>query len=163
MTSSDIFWKKCSACKKSIDFGSIYYVCNVSTCNGQRTGYVFCSVRCFDSHIPGARHKNAGAIEKTAPKTSGSPSSVGQAQKFFVRSSVPESTIGESTSSDDVLVIASRLKSYIQDRSGYNTSASVMNALSNHLRILCDRAIDEARADGRKTVMDRDFSFLKKL
>ena len=63
------FWKKCSTCKKPIAFGKNYYVCSVSTCNGQRTGYVFCSVLCFESHVPGARHKNAGAIEKTAPSS----------------------------------------------------------------------------------------------
>lgn len=62
------FWRKCSSCKKPIALGATYYVCSVSTCNGQRTGYVFCSVLCFESHVPGARHKNAGAIEKTAPK-----------------------------------------------------------------------------------------------
>lgn len=63
----------------------------------------------------------------------------------------------------EVLVIASRLKEYIQARSDYNTSASVMDVLSAHLRILCDRAIDQARSEGRRTVMDRDFEFLKDL
>lgn len=62
------FWRKCSTCKKPIGLNSPYYVCSVSTCNGQRTGYVFCSVTCFESHVPGARHKNAGAIEKISPK-----------------------------------------------------------------------------------------------
>ncbi|MFZ4405216.1 MAG: hypothetical protein ACOYOK_14035 [Pseudobdellovibrionaceae bacterium] len=62
------FWKKCSACKKPIDWGKKYFICSVSTCNGQRTGYVFCSVGCFETHVPGAKHRNAGAIEKMAPK-----------------------------------------------------------------------------------------------
>ncbi len=61
----------------------------------------------------------------------------------------------------EVLVIASRLKDYIQARADYSTSASVMDVLSDHLRILCDRAVDNARAEGRKTVLDRDFAFLK--
>ncbi|HEY8271897.1 MAG TPA: hypothetical protein VIG33_13485 [Pseudobdellovibrionaceae bacterium] len=65
---SQNFWRKCSTCKKPIGLGAPYYVCSVSTCNGQRTGYVFCGIQCFESHVPGARHKNAGAIEKTAPK-----------------------------------------------------------------------------------------------
>lgn len=43
-----------------------------------------------------------------------------------------------------------------------NTSGGVMDVLSDYVRVLCDRAIDNARADGRKTVMDRDFEFLKK-
>ena len=58
------FWRKCSSCKKPIALKSKYYVCSVSTCNGLRTGYVFCSVACFERHLPGARHKQAGAIEK---------------------------------------------------------------------------------------------------
>jgi histone H3/H4 len=67
-----------------------------------------------------------------------------------------------NTAPKEVLVIASRLKDYINARSEFSTSASVMDVLSDHLRILCERAIDNARADGRKTVMDRDFEFLKK-
>ena len=37
-----------------------------------------------------------------------------------------------------------------------------MDVLSDYVRVLCDRAIDSARAEGRKTVLDRDFDFLKK-
>jgi histone H3/H4 len=57
----------------------------------------------------------------------------------------------------DVLVIASKLKNYIKAKSGMNTSAAVMEAISNRIRQLCDQAIDHAKQDGRKTVMDRDF------
>jgi histone H3/H4 len=60
------------------------------------------------------------------------------------------------------LIIASRLKEYITARSEYNTSGSVMDVLSDHIRVITDRAIDNARAEGRKTVLDRDFDFLKK-
>lgn len=63
----------------------------------------------------------------------------------------------------EVLIIASRLKDYIQAKADYNTSSSVMDVLSDYVRILCDRGIDNARAEGRRTVMDRDFEFLKKL
>ena len=38
-----------------------------------------------------------------------------------------------------------------------NTSAAVMEALSAKIRGLCDQAIDTAKSEGRKTVMDRDF------
>lgn len=62
----------------------------------------------------------------------------------------------------ETLIIASRLKEYIQARSDMNTSAQVMDVLSDYVRIVADRAIENARADGRKTVLDRDFSFLKK-
>ena len=57
----------------------------------------------------------------------------------------------------EVLVVASKLKNYIRTKSGMNTSAAVMGALSNRIRQLCDQAIENANRDGRKTVMDRDF------
>ncbi|PWU22477.1 MAG: hypothetical protein C5B49_00560 [Bdellovibrio sp.] len=182
MENEELIWKRCSRCKKAIEFGAKYFVCSVSTCNGLRTGYVFCSVHCFESHSPGARHRDAGAIEKFAPLNRASSSSSGggagggitggvaadasastPTRRIAIQASSTSSTASAITSapSQEVLVIASRLKDYIQARAGYNTSASVMDLLSNYLRILCDRAIDEARADGRKTVMDRDFAFLR--
>jgi histone H3/H4 len=57
----------------------------------------------------------------------------------------------------ETLVVASKLKNYIREKSGMNTSAAVIDVLSNKLRQLCDQAIDRAKQDGRKTVMDRDF------
>jgi len=38
-----------------------------------------------------------------------------------------------------------------------NCSDGVTETLSDRLRSLCDQAIDQARAMGRKTVLDRDF------
>lgn len=57
----------------------------------------------------------------------------------------------------EVLVVASKLKNYIKDKSGMNTSAAVMPALSDKIRRLADEAVENARREGRKTVMDRDF------
>jgi len=57
----------------------------------------------------------------------------------------------------DVLVVVSKLKAYVRARSGMNTSDGVTDVLSDRLRNLCDRAIEQARAAGRKTVLDRDF------
>jgi histone H3/H4 len=56
----------------------------------------------------------------------------------------------------EVLVVVSKLKGYIREKSDMNTSGSVADVLSERLRSLCDRAIENARKDGRKTVMDRD-------
>lgn len=144
-------WRKCSSCKKPIGFGSKHFVCSVSTCNAQRTGYVFCSVVCFERHLPGARHKDAAAMEAVAPRQS-------TPQKRIVGG---DATLA-SSSNDEVLVIASRLKDYIHRRSEFSTSGNVMDVLSHHLRNVCERAIDNARASGRRTVMDRDFDFLKR-
>jgi histone H3/H4 len=63
----------------------------------------------------------------------------------------------ENEGKSEVLVVASKLKNYIREKSQMNTSAAVVEVLSNRLRRLCDEAIEKARADGRKTVMDRDF------
>ena len=62
----------------------------------------------------------------------------------------------ESTNKE-ILIVASKLKNYIRDQSGMNTSAAVLEALSEKVRQLCNQAIENARSDGRKTVMDRDF------
>lgn len=64
----------------------------------------------------------------------------------------------EQTSGSEVLVVASKLKKYVREKSGMNTSAAVMEVLSNKLRQLCDQAVENAKRDNRKTVMDRDFT-----
>ncbi len=60
-------------------------------------------------------------------------------------------------SDNDVIVVVSKLKNYIRSAAGMNTAGNVAPALSGKIRELCDRAIENARKDGRKTVMDRDF------
>lgn len=56
----------------------------------------------------------------------------------------------------DVLVVASKVKKYIKDKAGMNTSASTIDSLSEVVARVCDQAIQNAQADGRKTVKDRD-------
>lgn len=60
----------------------------------------------------------------------------------------------------DVLIVVSKLKKYIRDRSGMNTSDAVADVLGEHVRAICDQAIHTAAADGRKTVLDRDVPHL---
>jgi hypothetical protein len=57
---------------------------------------------------------------------------------------------------DDVMVVVSKVKKYIRERSGMNTSDAVAEALGAHVRKVCDDAIRNAVRDGRKTVLDRD-------
>lgn len=59
--------------------------------------------------------------------------------------------------SDETLIVVSKLKNYIKLQSEMNTSGNVTEKLSSIVRRLCDRAIANAKRDGRKTVMDRDF------
>lgn len=56
----------------------------------------------------------------------------------------------------DVLVVTSKVKTFIKDQAQMNTSGNVPNELSERIRQLCLKAIENAKADGRKTVMDRD-------
>lgn len=57
----------------------------------------------------------------------------------------------------EVLVVASKVKALIKKQSDMNTSSSVMDALSKIVEREVSRAIERAKADKRKTVMDRDF------
>ena len=66
-SSTPEYWRKCTSCKKLIGYKQPYWVCSVSTCNRLRTGLIFCSVECFDAHIPVMNHRDAGAFERTAP------------------------------------------------------------------------------------------------
>lgn len=59
----------------------------------------------------------------------------------------------------ETLVVASKIKKVIKDKSGFNTSAAVFDRLTELVEKECDRAIENARRDNRKTVMDRDFHF----
>lgn len=61
-----------------------------------------------------------------------------------------------SDTSKDVLVVASKLKAYIKEKSSMSTSADVMPALSDRLRRIADDMIAQAQKAGRKTVMARD-------
>jgi hypothetical protein len=181
----DNYWRKCSACKRPINFGQIYQVCSVSTCTKKRGGFVFCSVPCWASHVPTFRHRDAWAIEEKAPtreehlkelaresagasgmsggstvSSSTLPTSSGASaspRKVTVPMASSSSTSGTAVSEDDILIVVSKLKAYIKAKADMNTSGDVMEVLSDRLRRLCDDAIATARSDGRKTVMARDF------
>lgn len=57
----------------------------------------------------------------------------------------------------ETLVVVSKVKAYIKNKADMNTSATAATALTKIVEEACNRAIENARADGRKTVMDRDF------
>ncbi len=189
------FWRPCSSCKKEIPFSAKYYECSVSTCTNKRTGYVFCSVHCFERHLPGAKHRDAGAIEMMSPTKAqalamnDSASSSSQTSPATNSSSATTTTMAAASASnsaaasagptrriissppgqssllstrpslteDEILIVVSKLKNYIRDKSEMNTAGDVSEILSHMIRRLCDEAIHNARQDGRKTVMARDF------
>jgi histone H3/H4 len=56
----------------------------------------------------------------------------------------------------DILVVASKVKKFIREKSGMNTSAEILEELSRKVEQLCLEAVEKAKADGRKTVKGRD-------
>lgn len=169
-------WKRCSTCKKDIPFRATYYQCSVSTCTRKRTGFTFCSVECWEEHLPLMRHREAWAVEEQAPskeewaRQRAEEEGTGAEQKPAsapARSSEPVKRRVIATKEPplpqgprEVLVIASRLKSYIKEVHGMNTSDGVLEPLSAELRRIANRAARNAAEDGRKTVLERDFDFL---
>jgi hypothetical protein len=154
-------WRRCSACKKPIALGAAYYACNVSTCNQKRTALAFCSVSCWEVHLPGANHREAWAVEKRAPNTPDAGAAAepakpaGGGTRRLVRGPAAAPPAAAKVPRE-VLIVASRLKDYVRARSGYNTSDRVLEPLSDIVRRAVDVAIENARRDGRMTVLDRD-------
>jgi histone H3/H4 len=77
-----------------------------------------------------------------------------------VSPATPQLSLAETD--QDILIVVSKLKKYIRDRSGMNTSEAVAELLSDHVRAICDEAIRTAAGDGRKTVLDRDVPRLRR-
>lgn len=84
-------FRKCNMCKNEIPWRAQYWVCSVSTCNRKRTGLAFCSVSCWDAHLPEARHKEAWAEERRAPREGEVPKEPTRAQITPETSPAPES------------------------------------------------------------------------
>ncbi|HXX49333.1 MAG TPA: hypothetical protein VEN47_13970 [Myxococcota bacterium] len=169
-------WRRCSSCKREIAFAATYWVCSVSTCNRKRTGLSFCSTSCWDAHLPLMNHREAWAEERRAPTREafrreqaaagappparpapvpGRPSPLPAAQPAPRPAAPPRPPASELD--EEILVVVSKLKAYVRERSGMSTSDAVAARLSAELRRWCDRAIQSARRDGRRTVMERDF------
>ncbi len=152
-------WRRCSACKTPIFHGAIYWACSVSTCNQKRTQLTFCSVDCWDIHVPIANHRESWAVEHHAPATEqlarDAESGKKREPKRVIAKSSPSGT-PSSTTAEEVLIVASRLKNYVRSRSDFNTSDRVLEPLSKLVRRIMEKAIQNARREGRQTVLDRD-------
>ena len=173
-------WLKCSACKNPISHGATHWVCSVSTCNRSRTRLVFCTVSCWDSHVAILRHRDAWAVEAKAPSkeawekelaampaeaataTPTKPAAAPAVRRVVGDASPATAAAVEGNvqladvADRDVLIVVSKMKKYIKDRSGMNCSDGVVDILSDHVRAICDDAIRAAGRDERKTVLDRD-------
>lgn len=60
--------------------------------------------------------------------------------------------------SGEVLVVTSKVKSFIKSNGDCNTSAETIEAISKAVEKILSDAIKNAKAQGRKTVMARDVS-----
>jgi hypothetical protein len=150
-------WRRCSACKGSIEIGATYWTCNVSTCNRKRTALAFCSVSCWEVHLPVANHRKAWAVEQTAVPSEDHASSAREAERRPRRIiSRPAARESSEPAPPEILIVASRLKDYVRARSDFNTSDGVLAPLSDIVRRACDEAIRNAGREGRRTVLDRD-------
>jgi hypothetical protein len=149
------YWRKCGSCKKEIAFNTIYQVCNVSSCRKM----VFCSVDCWNLHNPVMNHKSSWAEEERSPREENVVVMVeeGAPRRILVQAKSSVNTNARPDDSDEILIVASKLKQYIKDKFDMNTSAGVMEALSRDVRRLTERAALKAKNEGRKTIMDRDY------
>jgi hypothetical protein len=175
------FFRLCSSCKKELPFERPYYVCSVSTCNRKRMALTFCSLPCFEAHVPTVRHREAWAEERRAPtreqyerelaeereaeqasearerEPAPAPAAAAAQPRRIVPTGGRPAALSDSGVERDILIVVSKLKAYVRARSGLNTSDGVAEVLSDIVRELCDAAVQKAIADGRKTLMDRDF------
>ena len=55
------------------------------------------------------------------------------------------------------LVVVKNVKEYVKGYQGFNTSGKVAEVLTQRVKDLLDKAIQNAESEGRKTVMDMDF------
>lgn len=139
----EAYWRKCGSCKKDIGFNQVYQACSV--CKGK---HAFCSVDCWDQHSSIMNHKSAWAEEERSPANAVATNA--QPVRRIVSSSTP-------AMETEILIVASKLKQYVKEKYDLNTSADVMEALSREVRRLTDSAVEKSKAEGRKTLMGRDF------
>ncbi len=62
-----------------------------------------------------------------------------------------------SENEQDVLVVVSKLKSYIKETHGLNTAGEVPAVITKAVKLITEQAVVNAKKDGRKTLMERDF------
>lgn len=64
----------------------------------------------------------------------------------------------EKNEIEEALVVASKVKKLIKTEAALSTSSQAIDQLTVRVQAACLKAIENARSDKRKTVMDRDFA-----
>jgi len=109
---------------------------------------------------PAPRPAPAPVVRKVvgdaSPATAAAPR-VNESDRAAQSAARPEGNVRLADVADrDILIVVSKMKKYIKDRSGMNCGDAVADVLSDHVRALCDEAIRTAARDERKTVLERD-------
>jgi len=133
------------------------------------------------------RHREAWAVEKRAPSkekwesmqqeestaspTKNTSTATGNIRRRKVAATPQSPSTNNGSTSvplieeqlpKDILIVVSKLKKYVKARSGFKTSDGIMEALSDHVRKICDEAIRNAGRAERKTILERDIPSLYK-
>ena len=58
------------------------------------------------------------------------------------------------------VIVTSNVKKTVKEISGFNTSMGAVEVLNSKVHDILAKAAENAKADGRKTVMDRDVQFV---
>lgn len=153
------YWRKCIVCKKEINFSTKYYKCSIKSCDKKRSPAQFCSVDCWDVHRSIMSHKSAWAEEYHSPTKQEWLASESKEPKVRIVSAKKDVPLQANTNvnTEDVLVVVSKLKAFVKETTGLNTSADVIPVLSDILREACLKSAQNAHRDERKTLMARDF------
>ena len=64
----------------------------------------------------------------------------------------------EKSDIPEALVVASKVKKLIKEEATLSTSSQAIDQLTVRVQAVCNKAIENAQSDKRKTVMDRDFN-----
>ena len=138
------FFRLCTTCKKPIPFGADYMQCSVSTCNRNKLAQFFCTLPCWDAHLPEARHRDAWAEPMKAPTREAFRREQQEEEDREKRAAAREVSMSEDADKrrriigaapsveavpEEVLVVVSKMKAYVKARSGMNTSDGVVDVL----------------------------------
>lgn len=58
----------------------------------------------------------------------------------------------------ETLIVISKVKTFIKEQAGFNSSQCAIDALTQEVASACLRGIEKARKAGRKTVMGKDIT-----
>lgn len=151
------FWRRCGNCKKEIGFNKTYQVCGNSGCQK----FAYCSIDCWSLHNSIMNHKNGWCEDRISPATLESEKNISGVRRIVAPAATAAAqnvTSPSAESNHEILIVASKLKQFVKEKHDLNTSLDVMEVLSHYVRKITDQACLNAKSDGRKTLMDRDFN-----